>query len=136
MVILDARGPICEQPVFDPSLLDHVGSHPAMLDQLLANHEFIVDIGQQLAAQWPRQLVEDVDIGVIVFDHSGEHQSVAWSYLILALVLSERYNGRVSEAAMSAAGMAHQGHCRACMTPLSHTIMTKAIVALSLVPHR
>ena len=64
MVILDARGPICEQPAFDPALLDHVGSHPAMLEQLLANHEFIVDIGQQLAAQWPRQLVEGVDIGV------------------------------------------------------------------------
>ena len=72
----------------------------------------------------------------LIFDHFGNFQSVAWSYLILALVLSEGYNGRVSEAAMSPAGMAYQGHCRACMTPLSHKILTKAIVALSLVPHR
>lgn len=134
MVIVDARGPMGQEH-FDSTLQDHVGTHPDMIEQLLSIPELAIMIGRQLAANWPKvPLAEDDAIGVLVFSQSGRHRSVAWSYLIQALTLAEGYNASVSQSVMSVSGVVHQANCHDCSSVVSHSLLTKAIVNLSLVP--
>ena len=134
MVIVDAQGPPAME-LFDATLRDHCGTHPDILEQLLANAEFTNGIGRQLAAQWPKvPLAQDEAIGVLVFSKSGMHRSVAWSYLIWALMLGEGCSASVFKSVMSRAGEVHQHNCTLCSMGLTQSLLTKAIVNLSLVP--
>jgi len=131
MVIVDARGPTSAKPIHGNLLLGHVGTHPEILQQVLDSEEFITDIGRQLRDQWPQD-PDTSAIGVLVFCKSGKHRSVAWSYLIQALMCSYGYHSRVSQAAMNVSGTCAQ-RCQACQMPTPHSIMTQAIVKLSMV---
>jgi hypothetical protein len=135
IVVVDACGPPEDNPAHDRLLSEHVGTHPAIMEQVLSSDVFINDIGQQLRAQWPKQpMDQDHAIGVIVFCHSGKHRSVAWSYLIHALMMSLGYDCIVSQTAMNIGGKHHQAHCAECKQGAPHHILNKAIVKLSLVP--
>ncbi len=136
LIMVDARGPSAAKPPPGQLLHEHVGTHPTIMEQVMSSKAFVMDIGMQLKAQWPKEpLAEHDAIGVIVFCQSGKHRSVAWSYLIQALALAEGYNGKVSQVAMSVGGMCHQEHCNMCSMPTPHSIFTQAIVKLSKVGH-
>lgn len=132
MVIVDARGPSWAKPPPEELILGHVGTHPEILQQVVDSEAFIMDIGRQLRDQWP-MVPGTPAIGVLVFCKSGKHRSVAWSYLIQALVLSEGYHCRVSQTAMNFAGTCGQTGCPSCEMATPHSIMNQAIVRLSMV---
>ena len=131
MIVVDARGPSSAKPAQEDMRFGHVGTHPEIMQQVLASEEFVIDIGRQLRDQWPKD-PDTMAIGVLVFCKSGKHRSVAWSNLIQTLLLSYGYDCRVSQTAMNFTGTCGQ-RCGACTmdTPLS--IMAQAIVKLSLV---
>ena len=136
MVIVDGRGPSEAKPAREDMLHEHCGTHPVILDQVLAHETFIASIGHQLHAQWPNDkgmAAEKADIGVVVFCQSGKHRSVAWAHLIQALVLSEGYNAKVHNTAMNPAAISHQAHCNGCLQVTPHGTLNKAIIGLSMV---
>ena len=132
MVIVDARGP----PGFKlpRANLAHVGTHPAITQRALDSPQFIEDIGRQLESQWPKRTMnsdEGHDIGILVFCHSGKHLSVAWSYLLQALLMSYGYRAFVFQTAMNMENTCGQGPCECCSVATPHSILNKAVVKLS-----
>lgn len=135
MVIVDARGPTSAKPPRDQMLFHHVGTHPTIMQQALDSNEFIQDIGRQVESQWPKRTMnsDQGHIGICVFCQSGKHRSVAWAYLLQALLLSYGYNAIVSQTAMNLDNTCGQGPCEFCMAATPHSILNQAIVKLSLV---
>jgi hypothetical protein len=133
MVVVDAEGPPSATP--DELPQGHVGTHMDILQQVLAEDAIITDIGHQLEAKWPKRVMNSGQgsIGVLVFDKWGRHRSVAWAYLIQVLLLSQGYNAMVSQTAINLEGTCGQ-LCDVCRAPIHHSLMTKAIVKLSMVP--
>ena len=90
IVIVDARGPPAQAHAVDPMLQDHIGTHPDIMGAILDDDELTIEIARQLMDQWPDLPLHEFDaITVIVYSDLGRHRSVAWSYLIQALLLSD-----------------------------------------------
>ena len=70
-------------------------------------------------------------IGILVYCKAGKHRSVAWAYLIQALLLAEGYVVRVSQKAMNVDDTCGQVTCEPCTTAPSHSILVQASVKLS-----
>jgi len=135
MVIVDARGPPGVKVPKDSLLLGHVGTHPAIMQEAVDSPQLMLDIGQQLESQWPKRTMNSRQghIGILVFCQSGKHKSVAWAFLLQALLLSYGYRAIVSQTAMNLDNTCGQDPCAECLAPTPHSILNQAIVRLSLV---
>ena len=134
MVVVDARGPPGFKVPRDS--LGHVGTHPAIMQQVLDSPQFIEDIARQLESQWPKRTMNSDkghDIGILVFCHSGKRLSVAWAYLLQALLMSYKYRANVFPTAINFQNTCGQRTCAYCWAATPHSILNQAVVKLSLV---
>ena len=133
MLMVDARGPREAKPPPEEMLHDHVGTHPAIMQQMLDHDSFILDVGHQLENNWPVMVMNSAQrpIGILLYCRAGKHRSVAWAYLIQALLLAEGYVVRVSQKAMNVDDTCGQVTCEPCTTASFHSILVQAIVKLS-----